>query len=174
MYCANVYGINAITGLNEPHIRDKIIDNIYEDSSYVFESLNLVECSMPLLDYLNDGVKNDRFDLVIATHTVNNMRNLDHDGVRKYKINWLSMNIEPRWPNLIKYDGQVMAFTGEGVDTKSMIARDNVLLIDCQPRNISEFLINGGHGILVNEGYYFSDEVISEIEKFLVKQKQKV
>lgn len=99
---------------------------------------------------------------------------LDHEEVRRQKISWLSMNIKPRWPNLIRYDGQVMAFTGEGVDTKSMIAKDNVLLIDDYRRNISEFLGRGGHGILVNEGHYLSEEVISEIEKFLVKQKQRV
>lgn len=71
MLYVDSYGIDTIADLNKFPLRNEIIDNIYKNNPFLFENLNLVECSMPLLDYLNNGVKFGKFDLVIATHTVN-------------------------------------------------------------------------------------------------------
>jgi len=164
------YGLKDVYELNKAPNRNEIIDDIYRLNKYAFERLPFIERSSRLLDYLDSGVKLGYIDLVIATHTVKGMQNIRHEGVRQQKINWLNVHVKPRWPNLIKYDGQVMAFTGEGIDTKAMIANDNVLLIDDYHRNITEFSERGGHGILVKEASYRADFVIDQIEKFLIKQ----
>lgn len=157
-----------IEWLNKCPYRNTVLDRIYKEHPNLFQNLPFIEEADELLTFLEAGVKNGMFNLIVATHTVSGMKYISHEDVREDKVEWINTYIKPVWPHLIQHDGQVVAFTGEGIDNKSILARNNTILIDDYHRNVSEFEKNGGKAILVDR-YYSSKGVIEKLKEYLIE-----